>query len=148
MSYDTNDSVSMYPSRSAQQTSQLENKFDYDYGLDRQWNYNSQTMTMGKQLPKLPAKNYGSTDGMELSTSTLLPNAIPIASGGTKRTRQLPQPIGRKRLPRNGQARMLPQMPSTTKTSYRTSMGRSDKDYSGNGCIIHFNLNAFYFWCF
>lgn len=116
MGYSTVDSMSLYPSRNAQQSSQLENKFDSDYGFGRQWNSNSQTMTIGKQLPKVPTKSYG-IDSMDMSTSSYLPNSIPIASGSAKRSRQLPQPIGtnRKRSTRNGQTRMLPQMPSSTK---------------------------------
>lgn len=121
MGYSGVDYLSLYPSRNAQQSSQLENKFDS--GLGRQWNSNSQTtsqtMTIGKQLPKLPTKSYG-IDNMNMSTSSYLPTSIPIASSSAKRSRQLPQPIGtnRKRYTQNGQTRMLPQMPSSTNDDF------------------------------
>lgn len=125
MGYSRGDYLSLYPLRNAQQSSQLGNKFDSDYGLGRQWNSNSQTsqtsqtMTIGKQLPKLPTKSYG-IDDMNMSTTSYLPKSIPIASGSAKRSRQLPQPIGanRKRYTRNGQTRMLPQMPTSTKEDF------------------------------
>lgn len=160
MGYDASDSITLYPSRTTQQISQLENKYDYDYGLDRQWNTNysdydlSHTRSTGKQLPKLPSSTMSTltqnlsnvADNIDMNaTSNFLPSAIPIASGNAKKSRQLPQPIAtstlslsRKRLPRTGPPRQLPQMPlsssSATKPKSRISlMSRSDTEYSKFG---------------
>lgn len=126
MGYSRGDYMSIYPSRNAQQSSQFGNNFDSDYGLGRQWNSRSQTsrtsqtMTIAKQLPKLPTKTAYGIDDMNMSTTSYLPKSIPIASGSAKRSRQLPQPIeaNRKRYAQNSQTRMLPQMPSATKEDF------------------------------
>lgn len=140
---DPDASESLYPTRSSftQDPTQSVNKYDYSYGLDRQWNtnsvsYNSHLPSKGKLLPKVPIKSYNVINHRE-SVSTFLNDAVPIASGSgsnintnststaaaataatTKRARQLPQPgvTTRKRLPRAGQARLLPQMPTNTKS--------------------------------
>lgn len=161
--HETNDyETSLYPSRTSQNesSSQLVNKYDYNnYGLDRQWNtnsinFNSHLPSKGKLLPKVPIKSYNVIDHRE-ATSTFLTDAIPIASGLSKKTRQLPQPISsstmttigttshRKRLPKAGMyTRQLPQMPSNTtciKSKYPTSlMSRSDTEYTKFGLTEEF----------
>lgn len=69
--------------------------------------------------------------------TTFLNDAIPIASGSAKRTRHLPQPnVGatRKRLPKTGQPRQLPQMPINSKSKYASSLiSRSDTEYTKFG---------------
>lgn len=159
--HDTNESL--YPTRSSttQDPTQLVNRYDYNYGLDRQWNtnsvsYNSHLPSKGKLLPKVPIKSYNVINHRE-SASTFLNDAVPVASGSsgsnsnsnansttaaaaaataTKRSRQLPQPIvsaTRKRLPRAGQARLLPQMPTNAKSKYASLMSRSDTEYTKFG---------------
>lgn len=158
--HDTNDyETSLYPSRvnsHHEPSSQLVNRYDYNYGLDRQWNtnsinFNSHLPSKGKILPKVPIKSYNVIDHRE-ATSTFLTDAIPIASGLSKKTRQLPQPIcsgtinssvsittSRKRLPKAGYVRQLPQMPSTLKSKYPTSlMSRSDTEYTKFGLTEEF----------
>lgn len=154
--HETNDyETSLYPSRTSQNepSSQLVNRYDYNYGLDRQWNTNSINFkshlpSKGKLLPKVPIKSYNVIDHRE-ATSTFLTDAIPIASGLSKKTRQLPQPIcsgtvtttsTRKRLPKAGvYTRQLPQMPSTLKSKYQTTlMSRSDTEYTKFGLTEEF----------
>lgn len=158
--HDTNDyETSLYPSRinsHPEPSSQLVNRYDYNYGLDRQWNmnsidFNSHLPSKGKILPKVPIKSYNVIDHRE-ATSTFLTDAIPIASGLSKKTRQLPQPIcsgtinssvsittNRKRLPKTGYVRQLPQMPSTLKSKYPTSlMSCSDTEYTKFGLTEEF----------
>lgn len=78
------------------------------------------------------------------TTTSLLSESIPIASGSAKKIRQLPQPIVsgttiRKRLPKTGiyHTRQLPQMPtssSSIKSKYPASfMSRSDTEYTKFG---------------
>ncbi|XP_031620593.1 mucin-4-like, partial [Contarinia nasturtii] len=143
---ETNDyETSLYPTRNANEP-QLVNRYDYSYGLDRQWNtnsinFNSNLPSKGKLLPKVPTKSYNVIEQRE-ATSTLLTDAIPIASGLSKKTRQLPQPVvsaTRKRLPRAGYTRQLPQMPSINKSKYPASlMSRSDTEYSKFGSTEDF----------
>lgn len=145
--HETNDyEISLYSSRTSNEPSQSVNRYDYNYGLDRQWNtnsnnFNSHLPSKGKLLPKVPNKGYNVIEHRE-TTSALLTEAIPIASGLTKKTRQLPRPIvstTRKRLPRTGYARQLPQMPSTIKSKYPASlMSRSDTEYSKFGLSEEF----------
>lgn len=150
--HDTNEyESSLYATRSIQEPSPLVNKYDYNYGLDRQWNtnsvnFNSHLPSKGKLLPKVPIKSYNVINHSSV-TSTFLNDAIPIASGSAKKTRQLPQPIvsataavvaPRKRLPKTGQTRLLPQMPTTTKSKYTSLMSRSDTEYSKFGITEEF----------
>lgn len=140
--HETNDyETSLYSSRNSHEPTQLVNRYDYSYGLDRHWNtnsinFNSHLPSKGKLLPKVPIKSYNVIEHRE-ATSSFLSDAIPIASGSAKKTRQLPQPIvsaTRKRLPKTGYARQLPQMPSTIKSKYPISlMSRSDTEYSRFG---------------
>lgn len=143
--HETNDyETSLYPSRNSNE-SQLVNRYDYSYGLDRQWNTNSinfnSNLAKAKLLPKVPTKSYNVIEHRE-TTSALLTESIPVASGLSKKTRQLPQPImsaARKRLPRGGYTRQLPQMPSMTKSKYTaSSMSRSDTEYSKFGFTEEF----------
>lgn len=139
----------MYPSsRTTQEPTHLVNRCDYNYGLDRQWNtnslnFNSHLPSRGKLLPKVPNKSYNVIDpSREATVSTLLSDSIPVASGTTIKSRQLPQPIvstTRKRLPRTG-PRQLPQMPSTTRSKYggTSLMSRSDTEYSKFGISEEF----------
>lgn len=87
--HDTNES-SLYPTRSAiaaQDPTQLVNRCDYSYGLDRQWNtnsvnYNSYLPSKGKLLPKVPIKSYNVINHRE-NASTFLNDAVPVASGSS-----------------------------------------------------------------
>lgn len=147
---DINEFESLYPSsRTTHEPTPLVNRYDYNYGLDRQWNtnslnFNSHLPSRGKLLPKVPNKSYNVIDpSREATVSALLSDSIPIASGSTKKSRQLPQPIvsaTRKRLPRTG-PRQLPQMPSTTRTEKyggTSLMSRSDTEYSKFGISEEF----------
>lgn len=136
----------MYPPRTTSTnqdpTTQLVNRYDSNnYGLDRQWNtnsvnFNSHLPSKGKLLPKVPIKSYNVINQRE-AASNFLSDAVPIASGSAKKIRQLPQPIvsgHRKRLPKTGQARLLPQMPTNSKSKYASSlMSRSDTEYTKFG---------------
>lgn len=157
--------ASLYPSSrnshepTTASTTKLVNRYDYSYGLDRQWNTNSSVNlnshlpSKGKLLPKVPLKSYNVMNDHRETTTSLLSESIPIASGSTKKTRQLPQPIVsaaaiRKRLPKagisGGYTRQLPQMPSGSvssiiKSKYPASlMSRSDTEYTKFGITEEF----------
>lgn len=117
----------------------------------------------GKLLPKVPIKSYnvinhregastflndavpvasgssgGSIIGSHSNTNSTITTTTTTTTttSTTKRSRQLPQPIvsaTRKRLPRAGQARLLPQMPTNAKSKYTTLMSRSDTEYTKFG---------------